>query len=382
MTSFGGFRGTLGARTPRDFSVAALVAAGVLVACGGSKHDQRDDGAEAGASGEGGTPAAGKGGTAGTLAGRGGTSSGSAGGGTGGAAAAAGGSGVAGIGAGGEGAAEGGNSGAGAGNAGNEQGGEAGSGGDRGVHEGPLAPFIEAFCETARTCCDTAGFPEGALSACEAGFASHYDAVTSIEDGTVTVDTAALSACVAAYAQAGESCSWTAVFTDCPAMLLGTAADGEPCRSVFECDRSDGPKICLKLQDSAEPEVGVCVAPERAGADEPCGGSCAEGSDCSLNVSNPDASIPTAFCHESDGLFCNFGYGCAPLVEDGEVCDTSAACHAGSVCLSTCEPLKANGATCQFIFECAEGLTCESDTCVPEPVASDYTCTGYAPFVR
>lgn len=381
MSSFGGFRGKRSARATRDFSLAAVVAAGFLAACGGSKHHQGDDAAGSSGAGaaDGGTPAAG---TAGSSAGRGGTSSGAAGGGSGGASAGTGGSGAAGIGAGGEGASSSGNSGAGGGDAGNEQGGEPGAGGESGVHVGAFAPFIQAFCETARTCCATAGFPEGALSACEAGFSGHYDAVTSIESGAVTVDAAALSACVAAYAQAGESCNWSAVFADCPAVLRGSVADGESCRSVFECDRSDGPKVCLKLQDSADPAVGVCVSPDRAGADEPCGGSCALDTDCSLTVSNPDASIPTAFCHESDGLFCNFGYGCAPLVDDGEVCDTSAACRSGSVCLSTCEPLKANGATCQFIFECAAGLTCESETCVPEPVASDYTCSGYAPFVE
>jgi hypothetical protein len=159
-------------------------------------------------------------------------------------------------------------------------------------------------------------------------------------------------------------------------------ADGQPCRSVFECDRSEGPKICLKLQNSADPEVGTCVAPERAAEDDECGASCPLGADCSITASNPDDSIPTAYCHEADGLYCNFGYGCAPILDDGEACDSSDACSAGSVCLSTCEPPKAAGGSCQFIFECAAGLTCELGFCVAEPVASDYTCSGYAPFVR
>jgi hypothetical protein len=223
--------------------------------------------------------------------------------------------------------------------------------------------------------------PLGSLEACEAAFRGQTDVMALLEKGTVTVDEAKLSACVAAYATAGDSCEWTAVHSACHGVLVGTLADGEPCTDAFECDRSTGPKFCLMLQDASNPEVGTCVSPARANADAPCLTTCAPDANCSSTVSNPDASVPTALCFESDGLYCRYGYGCALLVDDGESCDSGDACGSDGQCLSTCGPRAADGEECVAIFDCAKNLTCDAGHCAPEPVANSYTCSGHPPFI-
>jgi hypothetical protein len=256
------------------------------------------------------------------------------------------------------------------------------SGGQGGEGAGPLEPFVRAFCETARTCCEAAGMPLGALTVCETAFSGQYEVERFIAQGTVTVDTAALAACVAAYASSRASCKWSAVYAGCEGFLRGTVTDGQPCTEVVECDRNNGPKICLKLQDSADPNVGTCMTPAHAANGEACLAGCALDTDCSSTASNPDASLTTALCFEADGRFCRPGYGCEPIVEDGASCDSTEACGSGSMCSSSCQPLKADGESCQFIFDCEKHLTCDMGSCAAEPVASEYTCSGHPPFVR
>jgi hypothetical protein len=261
-----------------------------------------------------------------------------------------------------------------------QSGGQDSAGGEGGAGAGPLDSLVDAFCAAARTCCAAAGMPVGALAACEDGFASQVGSMALVKQGTVAIDASALAACVFAYEAAAVSCNLTAVLADCHGIFKGTLADGAACSDVFECDRSGGPKICLKLQDATDPNVGVCATPERGADGTLCGGSCDLGGDCSTTVSNPDDTYPTAFCYEEDGLFCPFGYGCAPLIDDGEYCDQPAACGSDGLCSSTCVPLRASGDSCQFIFDCAEGLTCDGGFCVPEPVAGDETCAGHPPY--
>jgi hypothetical protein len=263
-----------------------------------------------------------------------------------------------------------------------EAGEPSGSGGGAGAPSlGPLDPLVQAFCATARTCCEAAGMPVGSLEACESAFLGQTDIDSMIERGTVTLDETALSACVSAYAAAGDSCEWTAVHAACHGILKGTLSDDQPCSDAAECDRSTGPKLCLKLQNAANPDLGTCVTPERATEGEACLGTCALDTNCSASVSNPDESVPTALCHEADELFCRFGYGCAPLVDDGETCEAAESCGSDGVCLSTCEPRAESGESCVAIFDCAKTLTCESGYCAPQPVADSYTCSGHPPFI-
>jgi hypothetical protein len=264
-----------------------------------------------------------------------------------------------------------------------EGGAASGSGGSAGEPStSPLDAYVQAFCETARTCCEAASMPLGPLEACETAFRGQTNVFELLEKGTVTLDEAKLSACVAAYATAGDSCEWTAVHAACHGIVVGTLADGEPCTDAFECDRSAGPKYCLKLQDASNPDVGTCVSPPRASADDPCIGTCAPDTDCSSTASSPDASVPTALCYEADGLFCRYGYGCQALVDDGETCDSGDVCGSDGQCLSTCQPRAAEGEECIAIFDCAKNLTCDAGHCAPEPVASSYTCSGHPPFVN
>ena len=378
-------------RRPSQAARRAIFAALVL-SCGSSHHRSPPDAGAAGTpaiggrSGAGGEAARAGAGAGGRDGGRGGTA-GSAGHAQSGRAGQAGAAGS----AAGTGGGTGGHSGSAAAGTGGitENGGRSGSGeagesgtsnaGQGGGTPGPLGPLIDAFCSTARTCCASAGMPPGPLVECEQGFSGQVDTVALLAKGTVTLDDSAFAACVAAYEAASKSCVLTTVVEACHGLFRGTLADGAPCSDAFECDRSAGPKICLKLQNSANPNIGVCQTPPRGTSGTPCLASCGTSDNCSTTVSNPDDTVPLAFCYEADGLYCPLGDACAPLVANGAGCEWNEACGSDGFCDSTCASIGHLGDPCQFNFGCGSGLVCDSGFCVAEPVANDEICAGSPP---
>lgn len=279
------------------------------------------------------------------------------------------------AGAGGNGFSEGGGS----GRAGGGSAGAAGAAGDTAgaAGLGPLAPLIEAFCAAARACCSPGG-SLAALDNCEAEFAAQSDNLTLVAGGKARVDKGALERCVAAYEGARTACTQADVLTTCHGILRGTVAEHGSCADVLECDRSAGPKVCLKIQGSGS-DLGTCVTPPRGVNGEPCAGSCQLGSECSVTASSPDASTPTTLCFEQDGLYCPIGESCAPIVSDGQDCTWNEACGSDGFCVASCAPLAAAGDPCQFNFGCAQGLACVHGTCAPVPFTGSEACVGHPP---
>lgn len=265
-----------------------------------------------------------------------------------------------------------------AGVAGSNAAGETSDGGAAGAPDlGALGSLIEAFCSAARACCSTDATPV-ALGDCEDAFVSQSDNVALVAGGKAVVDQRALARCVAAYEKARTSCLQDEVLAACHGVLLGTVAEDGACTDVLECDRSTGPKVCLKIQGSGK-NLGVCKTPPRGVSGDPCAQSCEVGSYCSSTTSSPTASVPITLCYEEDGLYCEIGEACTPIVNHGEDCTWDEACGSDGFCDSTCVPLGGTGDACQFNFGCDAGLACISGYCSPEPFASSQACLGYPP---
>ncbi len=264
------------------------------------------------------------------------------------------------------------------GEAGSGAAGETSEGGAAGARDlGALGSLIEAFCGAARACC-SADVTRVALRDCEDAFLAQSDNVTLVAGGKAEVDEHALARCVAAYDKAQSSCAQDEVFVACHGILVGTVPDDGPCTDVLECDRSAGPKVCLKIQGS-DSHLGTCKTPPRGESGDPCAQSCEIGSYCSSTTSSPDASVPITLCYEEDGLYCPLGESCAPIVHHGSDCIWDEACGSDGFCDSTCAPLGSSGDPCQFTFGCDAGLACINGQCSPEPFANSEACAGYPP---
>jgi hypothetical protein len=367
-----------------------LLAAGLALlpaACGDSSDD--DDNGAAAKAGAGGAGTGGSGGKAGAGGGKAGASGkGGQAGGAGTSGGTAGTAGTADAGAGASGGAEdagaGGTS-AGTGGTSAGTGGSAGmdgEGGSAGEIEIPEEAYllVEAFCATARTCCEAAGEPVGALADCEDAAAGGVYTFELVAKGTVTLNMKALTACVDAYEAAEKTCYMGDVTAACHGIFDGTLADGEDCSDAFECDRSAGPKVCeIVQQGSPDPSVGTCVDPPRGTLGTPCGGSCEEDTNCSVTSISAEAGSPVTLCWEEDGLYCPLGESCAAIVADGEDCDWDQACGSDGYCLETCETRGEVDDECSFSPACGAGLVCEGAMCIPEPFANPYTCVARMP---
>jgi hypothetical protein len=160
--------------------------------------------------------------------------------------------------------------------------------------------------------------------------------------------------------------------------LVGHVPDGQPCADVAECDRAAGPKVCQKIQGAGD--LGTCQTPPRGKSGDPCAVSCALDTNCSVTASSPDATYPTTLCYEEDGLYCQSGYSCVPLVADGSTCSGEDECGSASYCDGeTCVRRPGPGDACQFGPDCGSGYACVDSRCAPAPFADSSSCVGYPP---
>ena len=252
--------------------------------------------------------------------------------------------------------------------------------GGEGNQEDPAEPLANAFCAAARHCCDAAGLGTAGLSDCEAQLAVQLLNFELTREGVLEVDAPALDACVAAIEDAATSCALTGLLSLCRQVWHGTKQEGEPCTDVSQCDRTDGPKFCVRnLETGSQSEPGVCAGVPRGQDAQPCSQSCAEGADCSTNFSSFEAEPVTTLCHEADGVYCAFGNDeatCAPLTARGSPCDSSSQCAAADFCDTTCQPRSAGGEACQFSFGCSADLLCMEGVCADAPLATAELCAG------
>jgi hypothetical protein len=223
-----------------------------------------------------------------------------------------------------------------------------------------LEPMINAFCAAARSCCANQGTVAN-LADCETKFASRHPTIASVDSGDVTVDSAALAACIVAYENARTDCNGDLVVQACQGVYVGTKSDGQRCSNdVAECLHDQGPIVCL-LPSGA---TGVCKLIPHGKSGDPCLTTCQSGKECSFtDFGEADAII--TMCFEQDGFYCDTSDNptCKPIVPlggscDGNNCGPSAFCDKGGTCNTLCS-----------IADCT----------TPRSLTNATVCLGYAP---
>ena len=227
-------------------------------------------------------------------------------------------------------------------------------------------------------------------------FPSRITTVKFVNKGTVTIDSTALAACIAAYNQTATTCASIPLTAACTGVFVGTKAENEPCgiggvpgtSGVSECKASGGPESCVWTGDSNDPAVtGVCQKIVRGKNGDPCASSCASGQDCSFDVYGSSGPA-VAVCFEDDGLYCAFGSSesaCAPIVAQGGSCAAdSSSCASTTYCDYTTSKCKASGTIGQSCASlgsmCLSELVCGLDRkCADPGLASESACTGIPP---
>jgi hypothetical protein len=276
-------------------------------------------------------------------------------------------------------------------------GGIGGAGGTGGSATPSLVPLAGAFCMAARNCCAQAGLPT-TLSDCETMFASRIPSMPLLNRGTLTIDSKALAACVAAYNDTANTCTFTATDTACKGVFVGTKAEGAACgiggvpmvSGGGECKTNGGAEECVWTGDSNDPTVtGVCHATPHGKNGDPCANRCVSPQDCTFDLLTT-AGAPTAVCFESDGLYCNFDNAqptCAPIVAVGASCAADQnSCATDSICdptTSKCRAASTTGQPCSYTsgMPCVNSLVCGTDSkCAAPPFAYDGTCSGNPPY--
>lgn len=220
---------------------------------------------------------------------------------------------------------------------------------------GPPDPLAEKLCAAlhdvptkrrAACCSQAVGF--SLVSECVRTL-SH-----ALRDKSVSLDIAAVDACVSAMNTAHEGCDWVApanvpLPAACDGILHGTIGDGKRCRSSLEC--IDG----LRCIGVGPTDAGVCRKPLPAGY--PCtlavDSLAAVTIQSSLDVQHPECA---GYCKQRR---------CHDFIALHGACKTSAECGSGRVCLGgSCEEgsLPGEGKPCAK-GACGSGLLCEKGSC-------------------
>jgi hypothetical protein len=387
-------------RSKIGWSGAALATL-ICVACGESKGDDTHDlpnvgkgGSAAGHSGAGTggsaahagrSGATGKGGSGGSSKGGSGGGGGSVTAGKGGSAGSAAGSGnggtTAGRSAGGTG--QGGSAGQGGG-----RGGTSGMTGEAGASEGggesgmlqDLHETVATACSAAATCCAAKAIPT-MLDDCSAMYDMYQDGVSGVMAGHITIDSAALARCKAAYENSTVQCNLNAIVAACDGVYVGHQQAGEPCIGGYDCDRSTDTMTCLITDTSGDSPVGTCEKVPRAKVNEPCFSTCRAGEDCSSSTQGIASPEDLALCFEDDGLYCDNNETtpvCKTILALGTECDGGSwdACGSHAQCNTTCEKVSDLGESCG---SCFHSYTCVEGKCVDPDWATESTCMGFPP---
>lgn len=194
----------------------------------------------------------------------------------------------------------------------------------------------------------------------------------ALHDKAITVEVAAVDACVSAMQTAHEGCAWVGpanvlLPAACDGILRGSIEEGKRCRSSLECVEG------LRCFGVGPTDAGVCRKALATGY--PCGLAvdtlAASTRQESVDVHHPEC---TGFCSQRR---------CQDVVALHGACKTSAVCGPGLVCLGgNCEEgsLPQEGKPCAK-GACAQGLRCEKDTCVARKAEgasckSDIECKG------
>ena len=241
---------------------------------------------------------------------------------------------------------------------------------DPGSDAGPLPAdydrFISAYCAYGERCAPSFGRAWADAAACEAWARSTFGCIagTYAYGFELTVDAAAVDACVAALAAApcDDAVSIDPACADFLALEpQGSAAEGEACDENFAC----APALYCRIQYGI---CSICVRPAELG--EPCNAvRCAAGLHCDgATVSCAAPSPPGAPCVEAadcDSGACA-GSICAAAVPRGDPCAPGDACAGLLACIAgTCADRLPGGAACAADDDCFVDHWCTGGTCTP-----------------
>jgi hypothetical protein len=196
---------------------------------------------------------------------------------------------------------------------------------------------------------------------------------SSLAQGAVTLDEAAVEACVAALEKTETACSAMGRFTPpppavCTTVVRGRRASGAACRSDLECEGS------LQCLGAGPTQPGVCAGPRPPGA--PCG-TAADVLTTYTRLSETEKDHP-----ECEGL-CVL-HRCAPFTPPGGACVAHLQCGEGQACVAgKCAARPHDlpeGAACPGLG-CAAGTQCVAGACrKPAPAGAvcetDFECEG------
>jgi hypothetical protein len=286
------------------------------------------------------------------------------------------------------------------------------------------AQFVPALCDAVEACAGStvSQIFLAASGGCEGGFGAGWENAVvpamdmAIARGTVTYDAAAARACLDALR--ADPCSFTnngAAALACQGVWRGTQPAGGPCSLNEECGveqfcslTTACPGTCQARRTSGQDcgeerhcaagltcSDGMCVAPPREGAGCTELGECGLGFLCSGGQCRPVDEVLVGAegtsCNLQTGPLCRDGLSCVvDMIMPGGatfVCRAGVAagaacrlgipsqCPAGQACGGvdamrldfdgTCEPVpSAEGAACDGLSGCAEGLRCTEMACV------------------
>lgn len=253
-----------------------------------------------------------------------------------------------------------------------------GAGGQGGMITTPeaLVPIAKSFCTAARTCCMKEQLP-AMLDDCESGYASKDDTAKALARGTVTLDSAVLARCLAAYQAAAQTCEERSVRDACRGVVHGTRAEGESCLMGSECAGDDA-KACL-VADSNPGTMGVCRKIPHGKVGDACQITCRPDDNCTWTSYGAAGDQPPTICFESEGVYCDTLSDtpkCQAIRAAGTACTDFDQCGSAGSCdtvARTCKRLAQLNEPCGM---CIPQLTCIDGKCQSPSFTVGPTCEG------
>ena len=270
---------------------------------------------------------------------------------------------------------------------------------DDGVGDGPIAParfvdvVVDSACADLADCCARDGF-SFSERACRNQAGMLMD--DRFARGTLAYDGDAAGRCARALRGRPAQCGGAEEdLTACEGVFHGNVPIGGPCVEGLDCAGFPEEAVCPfgSLDDQ------VCTAgsqrPTRAGAGDPCTGTCRREDDQS--VCTLIGTAPSSFCFTDDGLYCaSATHRCEPLIPEGGVCERQPdfpGCVTGTFCEhERCVPVRGAGDSClvdicvpplfcpsRGELACGPGLTCafgDDPRCTP-PQPDGSACTSF-----
>lgn len=242
-----------------------------------------------------------------------------------------------------------------------------------------LQRLAEADCEAKRVCCDRDGYDPAPLESCEAQTYAKLTAILSLSQSQVSVDTAALDACLARFKARAQTCTYGEqnLFDDpCAIAFRGAVPVGGVCYRGADCGGTERQPMLCDIGSEPDPTFGICRPISFGQLGDECRLTAPEHFiGTSFGLSSPDVGF--VVCSVNDGLYCQSRANtCAPLSSSGGACMDGEGCPAGQWCHeSVCTPVHHEGESCDPGI-CGPGLSCVQNRCTSLPYGSRGTCSG------